>query len=302
MVFGVRRRGKGQQGSTGKETFPAIPAGAGLLSFEVRDERGAPVAAAEISATDEASGRSVTLGRSDPFGMVAVSTAPGQYRMSVSAEGYQTQRVSAEARSGTVSSPGPVTLESAVPPELPSPGYWEIDPSHTAVRFIAQHIGMAQVHGRFENFVGAFHMAQRLEDSWIQVAIDSASINTGTRMRDDHLRSSDFLDVEKYPQIHFNSERFVHRGGTKWTIHGTLTLHGVSRAVRMDTNFLGVGVGMEDDTRAACFASTELHREDYTLNWRKMLAAGIAAVGSTIRIELDVQAVYQGLTPPETWR
>jgi polyisoprenoid-binding protein YceI len=134
-------------------------------------------------------------------------------------------------------------------------------------------------------------VAEQVEDSQLDVVIEAGSIDTGLAMRDSHLRSADFLDAAHYPYLRFTSDRFKYHGGTQWTISGVLNLHGVARTIRLDTDYLGIGTGMEGEARAACKASTELHREDFTLNWQKMLTRGIAAIGSTIRIELDVQAV-----------
>ncbi|CAM5238528.1 Lipid/polyisoprenoid-binding YceI-like domain-containing protein OS=Streptomyces fumanus OX=67302 GN=GCM10018772_17950 PE=4 SV=1 [Streptomyces fumanus] len=178
------------------------------------------------------------------------------------------------------------------------------DPPHTAIRFIAKHVGMAHVHGRFERFDGAVHMyGPDVSGSRVQVRIEAASITTGNTTRDNHLRSADFLDVERYPYIDFVSTRFAFRGGSKWTLNGTLTMHGVTRSVALDTTYLGtVNGGYGEELRCAALATTELHREDYTLNWRSMLARGIAVVGPTVQLELDVQAMYRTPdtpTPPE---
>nr|WP_307794167.1 YceI family protein [Actinospica acidiphila] len=199
--------------------------------------------------------------------------------------------------------PARVALLPARQLELPSPGTWLFDPPHTAIRFIAKHVGMAHVHGRFTRFTGGIRVAPDMRDSQVSVRIDAASITTGNRTRDNHLRSADFLDVEHYPYIDFVSTRFVYQGGSKWTLHGTLTMHGTSRSVGLDTTYLGtVNGGYEQELRCAALAKTELHREDFTLNWRSMLARGIAVVGPTVQLELDVQAMYRTAetpTPPE---
>lgn len=189
---------------------------------------------------------------------------------------------------------GDVTLQVAQPPQLPDPGDWDIEPNHSQIGFTARHIGMARIHGRFNTFAGAVRIADRMEDSAMHVIIDAASIDTNVQMRDDHLRSSDFLDVGRYPTLEFYSERFVHRGGSRWGVTGALTLHGVSRTVTLDTQYLGIGNGLEGETRAACRATTELHREDFTLTWQTMLARGIAVVGPSIVIDLDIQIVPKG--------
>jgi polyisoprenoid-binding protein YceI len=195
---------------------------------------------------------------------------------------------------GTAATTERIWLQPAEALQLPMPGVWLFDPPHTAIRFIAKHVGMANVHGRFERFDGGIQIAQDMAQSRVQVRIDASSINTGNTTRDNHLRSADFLDVKRFPHIDFVSTRFAYRGGSKWTLQGSLTMHGVSRSVSLDTTYLGmVNGGYGEELRCAALAKAELHREDYTLNWRSMLARGIAVVGPTVQLELDVQAMYR---------
>ncbi|MEU8704805.1 YceI family protein [Streptomyces sp. NPDC048565] len=270
-----------------------VPQNAGVLSCRVLDPVSEPVRQAEFVVTDSA-GRKVVGGETDPFGNVVATVPSGDYRLGVTAEGFTPFHGSAAVAESGHASLGDVTLQVAQPPQLPDPGEWEIEPSHTQIAFTARHIGMARIHGRFNTFAGAVRIADRMEDSAMHVIIDASSIDTNVQMRDDHLRSADFLDVARYPTLEFYSDRFVHRGGTRWGVTGALTLHGVSRTVTLDTQYLGVGNGLEGETRAACRATTELHREDFTLTWQTMLARGIAVVGPSITIEMDIQIVPKG--------
>ncbi|MEE1774296.1 YceI family protein [Streptomyces sp. JV185] len=267
-----------------------MPRTAGLLSCRVLDPVNEVVPSAEFAVTDGA-GRKVFGGETDPFGNVLATVPAGEYRLAVTAEGFTPFHGSATVVEGGHASLGDVTLQLSAPPQLPAPGEWEVEPMHSQIGFTARHIGLARIHGRFNTFAGAVRIADRMEDSAMHVVIDAASIDTNVQMRDDHLRSSDFLDVGRYPTMEFYSERFVHRGGTRWGVTGALTLHGVSRTVTLDTQYLGLGNGLEGETRAACRATTELHREDFTLTWQTMLARGIAAVGSSISIDMDIQIV-----------
>ncbi|MFW6690415.1 YceI family protein [Streptomyces sp. MAR4 CNX-425] len=270
-----------------------VPTHAGVLSCRVLDPVDQPLPQAEVVLADSA-GRRVVSGESDPFGTFVVAVPAGTYRLSVNAEGFTPYRGEVEVEEGAHRSLGDLALGPSPLPQLPPPGDWEIDPAHTTVGFVAQHIGMARVRGRFNAFTGALRIGQRMEDSSMRVAIEAASIDTNIKMRDDHLRSPDFLDVQRYPAIEFASDRFLHRGGARWTVTGALSIHGVSRTVSLDTRYLGTGYGMEGELRAACRATVELHREDFTLNWQHMLARGIAVVGSSIQIELDIQVVAAG--------
>ncbi|CAM5301561.1 YceI family protein [Streptomyces tanashiensis] len=286
-LFGKRAPGAGRGGPL---AGLAVPSSAGVLSCRVLDPVHEPVRQAEFVVTD-AVGRKVLGGETDPYGTVLTTVPAGEYRVAVTSEGYTPYHGSAVVAEGEHRGLGDVLLQVAPQPELPEPGDWEIDPLHSQIGFTARHIGLARIHGRFNSFAGAVRIAERMEHSAMHVVIDTASIDTGVQMRDDHLRSGDFLDVGAFPTLEFFSERFVHRGGSRWAVTGALTLHGVSRTVTLDTQYLGLGNGLEGETRGACRATTELHREDFTLTWQTLLARGIAAVGSSISIDLDIQIV-----------
>ncbi|MFE2043418.1 YceI family protein [Streptomyces sp. NPDC059477] len=266
------------------------PPQAGVLSCRVIDPVNEPVRNAEFVVSD-AMGRTVVSGGTDPFGSFITAVPAGEYRLAVSADGFTPFRGSATVAEDALASLGDVTLQVAAPPGLPAPGDWEVEPMHSSIAFTARHIGLARIHGRFNAFAGAVRIADRMEQSAMHVVIDAASIDTNVRMRDDHLRSADFLDVERFPTLEFYSDRFAHRGGNKWAVTGALSLHGVTRTVTLETEYLGQGNGMEGEVRAACRATTELHRDDFTVSWQTMLARGIAVVGPSIRIALDVQIV-----------
>ncbi|MEU8762784.1 YceI family protein [Streptomyces sp. NPDC048659] len=284
----------GKRGSAAARGGPlaglTVPPSAGVLTCRVLDPVDEPVRQAEFTVSDTA-GRKVLAGETDPYGSVLATVPAGEYRLAVTAEGYTPYRGVAVVPEHGVAALGDLALQIAPQAQLPEPGDWDIDPTHSQIGFTARHIGLARIHGRFNSFAGVVRIAERMEQSAMHVVIDAASIDTGVQMRDDHLRSGDFLDIGAYPTIEFYSERFTHRGGSRWGVTGALTLHGVSRTVTLDTQYLGIGSGLEGETRSACRATTELHREDFTLTWQTLLARGIAAVGSSITIDLDVQIV-----------
>ncbi|WP_030957693.1 YceI family protein [Streptomyces sp. NRRL S-378] len=292
-MFG-RRRGMESAGSSSPQTSATLtlPPTARLLSCRVLDTVHRPIRQAAFEVTDPI-GRRIVSGETDPFGGFTAAVPEGEYRLSVIAEGYTpfhgVTLVGDPAQPGT----GEIILDAVEPPVLPQPGHWELDPAHSSIGFTARHIGMARINGRFNTFAGAVRIADRMEESSMRVIIDAASIDTGLRLRDDHLRSGDFLDAVRHPTVEFYSERFIHRTGSRWAVAGALTLHGVSRSVTLDTQYLGLGTGMEGEVRAACRATAELHREDFTLNWQSMLAHGIAAIGSSVDVTLDVQIVHK---------
>ncbi|GGL81605.1 hypothetical protein GCM10010129_26650 [Streptomyces fumigatiscleroticus] len=303
MALGLLRRRRSRDAHAAPVLPVPLPSGAGAFGCEVVDPMGQPMGGAEVTVTAADSHRVVARGTTDPYGLFVATLPPGEYSMMTVAEGLSPHRANVSITAGTALPPTRVMLESARQLELPTAGTWLFDPPHTAIRFIAKHVGMAHVHGRFTRFDGGIRVAPTMTDSQVSVRIEAASIDTGNRTRDNHLRSADFLDVERYPYIDFVSNRFVYRGGSKWTLHGTLTMHGTSRSVGLDTTYLGtVNGGYEQELRCAALAKAELHREDFTLNWRSMLARGIAVVGPTVQLELDVQAMYRTHdtpTPPE---
>ncbi|MGW4817402.1 YceI family protein [Streptomyces sp. NPDC004227] len=304
MALGLlrRRRSHSASGAAPGLSIP-LPPGAGAFGCEVVDPMGQPMGGAEVTVTALDSHRVVTHGTTDPYGFFMAALPPGSYSVRTAAEGLSPARETVEIAAGVAPAPARITLEPARQLELPPPGTWLFDPPHTAIRFIAKHVGMAHVHGRFTRFDGGIRVAQNMADSQVSVRIDASSITTGNKTRDNHLRSADFLDVARYPYIDFVSTRFVYRGGSKWMLHGSLTMHGTSRSVGLDTTYLGtVNGGYEQELRCAALAKAELHREDFTLNYRSMLARGIAVVGPTVQLELDVQAMYRTPdtpTPPE---
>lgn len=282
----TRRRGGGSL----DRIFEATPLNGGVLGCQVLGSDERPLAGAIVMVFDWLE-RRVTRAETDPFGYFFAILPRGPYRIIINADGYLRARISREVWKGDRTPLIQVTLEPDSGETLPVAGTWEIDPEHSAVRFVAQHIGMSRVHGQFDAFQGHIQVGDSPEDAYAEVTIDAESIDTNNSTRDAHLRSSDFLDIEHYPYLHFRSDRFSHFGGSRWTIDGELTIHGLTRSVQLNTSYHGVRTW--NGTRIGCTAVTELHREHFTLNWQQMVSQGIAVVGSRIDISLDIQAVLQ---------
>ncbi len=267
-----------------------IPLTGGLLSGQVRDAEGRPLAGAEISVFDRST-RRVAHSDSDQFGFFCAAVVPGEYRVRAEAGGYHSVTDAVEVDWGKHAQLGQVTMVPDDTQRPPTPGVYDIDQTHSAVRFVARHIALSRVYGRFNDFRGQIQIAEPFEDSHVEVVIEAASVDTSVEQRDDHLRSADFLDVAKFPQLRFSSTRFSQRGGNRWLIDGELTLHGLTSDVQLETTFLGMQEW--NGVRAGAVARTELHREHFTLNWQQMLSRGVPVVGSTIEITLDVQATLK---------
>lgn len=185
--------------------------------------------------------------------------------------------------------PQPAPVRTYQDVTVPEAGTYEIDPSHSVVEFVVRHLGLAKVRGRFNEFTGVIEVGEDPTGSRVDVIIQAASIDTRDARRDEHLRTSDFLDVENHPTLEFHSTS-VARRGEDWAVEGDLTIRGVTRPVTLDLEFEGA---MQDPwglTRMGCSATTEVYREDFGLTWNQALESGGFLVGKQVRIELSVEA------------
>jgi polyisoprenoid-binding protein YceI len=168
---------------------------------------------------------------------------------------------------------------------------WDIDVGHSAIHFWVRHMVISKVHGRFARWSGTVDLdPQDLARSSVQVRIEAASIDTQVADRDAHLRSADFLDAAKHPEIAFVSRR-VEGGAGGLRITGDLTLHGVTREVTLDAEFAGTGKDPWGNERAGFSARATLDRRDYGLVWNAALETGGVLVGEKVEISIELEAV-----------
>ncbi|HJP65211.1 MAG TPA: YceI family protein [Actinomycetota bacterium] len=177
--------------------------------------------------------------------------------------------------------------------DAPVAGTWTFDKAHTTLMGEARHLMVTKVRGRFAEFEGTIHVAEVPEDSFVEVEIQAASIDTGNPDRDAHLRSPDFLDVEQHPSLTFRSTGLELGEGPRFRLPGELTIRGVTRPVVLDAEFLGVNGDPWGNTRVGFSATTEIDREEFGMTWNAALETGGVLVSKTVKIELDVQAVAQ---------
>ncbi|GGK78955.1 hypothetical protein Sme01_22350 [Sphaerisporangium melleum] len=283
-------------GATATGTEPGLRA-------VVRGKDGWAIRHAVLTVTD-AAGRQIARAEVDSEGAAATPPLPpGVHTVVVTAVGYAPAAATAVATASGGADLGVIVLARQGGVELPPPGRWTIDPAHSKVAATAQHLGLSSVQGRFSEFSGHIEIGVTAEASSVVAEIDAASIGTGNRTRDDHLRSADFLDVAAHPVISFRSTGLSAAGPDRWTLHGLLTLAGVTRPVDLALSYLGTGPDLWGGLRAAFRAVTELRREDFAMNYNQVVQAGIALIGATLKVELDVQAVRDndlaGDTEPE---
>jgi polyisoprenoid-binding protein YceI len=175
--------------------------------------------------------------------------------------------------------------------ELPAPGTFEIDSSHTHVGFVVRHMMVSKVKGRFASFEGRIEIGAEPAASSVAVTIDAASVDTRDEKRDGHLRSPDFLDVEQFPTLSFSSTRLVPTGKRTFDLEGDLTLHGVTKPVVLAVEQEGIVVDPYGKERIGFSATTEIDREDFGVSFNMALEAGGVVVGKAVKLELEIEAV-----------
>lgn len=166
---------------------------------------------------------------------------------------------------------------------------YKIDPVHSNVGFAVKHMVVNTVHGRFNDWSGDIVYDDKdPAKSSVNVAIKTATINTENADRDTHLKSPDFLDVQKFPEITFHSKS-VEKQGDGFVAHGILTIHGVSKDVDLPFKINGpIKVG--DSNLLGAEATLTINRQDYGVAWSKSLAPGELVVANDVKIDINVEA------------
>ncbi len=176
---------------------------------------------------------------------------------------------------------------------IPTAGTFVIDPAHTEVGFVARHLMVSKVRGSFTQVTGEVTIAEDPLASSVSASILAASIDTGVADRDNHLRSGDFLDVEKYPELTFRSTRVVQPKDNDFRLVGELTIRDVTREVTLDVEFDGVAVSPWGQEVVAFTATTEIDREEWGITWNQALEAGGVLVSKKVKIEISAEATRQ---------
>jgi polyisoprenoid-binding protein YceI len=181
-------------------------------------------------------------------------------------------------------------MTAAVATDL-STGTWTIDPVHSSIGFSVRHLVVSKVRGNFGTFSGAIVVAEDGTPSVsAEIAIDS--VNSGNAQRDEHVKSADFFDVEKYPTATFVSTG-VRADGDGYVVDGDFTLKGVTKPIALSLEFNGVNPGMGHGQVAGFEASVVLNRKDFGIDLDMPLETGGAVVGDKITITLEIEALKQ---------
>lgn len=170
---------------------------------------------------------------------------------------------------------------------------WTIDATHSHVGFSVRHMVVSTVRGEFRTFTGTVNFDEaNPAASSVEAEVQTASISTHDDNRDNHLRSADFFDAEKYPTITFKSTS-VEKAGDDYKVTGDFTLHGVTRPITFTLEYSGTVKDPYGLQRAGFSAKTKINRKDYGLTWNNLLETGGAIVSDEVKIELEVEATQQ---------
>jgi polyisoprenoid-binding protein YceI len=171
---------------------------------------------------------------------------------------------------------------------------WQIDPAHSEADFTVKHMGISNVHGRFGNLNGSLDLDEKdITKSTVNATVDITTVDTGVAQRDQHLKSPDFFDAMKYPQMSFVGKSLTNNNG-QLQLTGDLTMHGVTKPVTLALE--GPSKEQADPygkIRRAFSATTTIHRQDYGLVWNGTLKSGDAVLGDDVKVELDIELIKQ---------
>jgi polyisoprenoid-binding protein YceI len=171
---------------------------------------------------------------------------------------------------------------------------WVIDPSHSQVTFAVKHMMISTVRGHFKSVTGTLEInEQNLIHSWVEAQVEVAGIDTRDPGRDQHLRSAEFFDAEKFPLLTFKSAKMESLGNNNYNVIGDLTVHGVTKQVTFKAEYGGSGKDPWGNQRAGLNGHTRINRKDFGLNWNQALEAGGVLVGDEVTVSIELEAVKQ---------
>jgi len=168
---------------------------------------------------------------------------------------------------------------------------YTVDKAHSEVMFSVRHLGVSKVSGRFNDVSGTIDGDPKKPDTAkVDFVIKTTSIDTNQEGRDKHLRSPDFFDVEKFPEITFKSSKIAAKGAGKFDVSGTLTMHGVSKEVTLPVTMAGPIPDGRGGQKVGFETATVLNRKDYGISWNKVLDTGGVAVSDEVQVSISFEA------------
>ncbi len=170
---------------------------------------------------------------------------------------------------------------------------FKVDPAHSNVGFTIRHF-VSKVSGSFKNFEANFRFDEKKpSDSSGKFIIQASSIDTGNEKRDNHLRSADFFEIQKFPILSFESKKMASAGVGKYKLAGDITMHGVTQPATFDVEYLGAARDMEGKTRLGFTATCKVNRKDFGISWNKAMDKGGWVLGDEVELHLQIEAVEQ---------
>ncbi|MGD0983362.1 MAG: YceI family protein [Acidimicrobiales bacterium] len=190
----------------------------------------------------------------------------------------------------TITTPNTRNVNSTT---LPTTGTFVLDKSHTQIGFVARHLMVSKVRGRFTDYEGTIVVADDPSESSVEVVIQAASIDTNDASRDNHVRTNDFLAVEEFPTLAFRSTKVELSPRGAWKVNGDLTVRGVTRPIVLDVEFEGVIQDPWGNQRLGFTASGEIDRNDFGVSFNAALETGGFVVSPKVKLEIEAEAVRQ---------
>ena len=171
---------------------------------------------------------------------------------------------------------------------------WNLDPSHSEIGFKVKHLMVTNVRGEFKEYNGSIYATgDDFTDSGIDLSINPASISTGDEKRDGHLKIPHFFDVENFNEIRFKGSSLEKINKNEYVLHGDLTIKGVTKRIKLNTEFSGIAKDPWGATRAGFEVTGKINRKDFGLTWNAVLETGGVMVSDEVNIKCDIQLLQQ---------
>ncbi|HEX5025169.1 MAG TPA: YceI family protein [Agriterribacter sp.] len=171
---------------------------------------------------------------------------------------------------------------------------WVLDAAHSEISFKIRHLMITNVTGSFKNFNSVVESGNGdFSGAKINFTAETASIDTNNEQRDGHLKSADFFDAEKYPEIKFEANGMKKKSADEYELEGNLTLHGASQPIKLKVETGGVVTDGYGQTKAGFSVSGKINRKDFGLTWNALTEAGGVTVSDEVKIAAEVQYVKQ---------
>lgn len=171
---------------------------------------------------------------------------------------------------------------------------WKVDPSHSEIHFKIKHLVISTVTGAFKKFDGSFEASKHdFSDAKVNFSVDTASIDTNSEQRDGHLRSADFFDSEKYPEMKFVSTSISKKDDGEYVLKGDLTIKDVTKPVELNVEYGGQTNDLYGQTKAGFDVTGKIDRQEFGLKWSAVTEAGGLVVSNDVKLGISVQFIKQ---------